>query len=125
MHPSAVNSTVERLDDQIRWYDQKSLSNQRLYKWLKGLEIVAAATIPIVAFLMGFAFLAAVLGATIVVLEGIQGINQFQHNWISYRTTCEQLKHEKYLWLAKAGPYSAATKTESLLAERVESLVSE
>jgi hypothetical protein len=31
------------LEDQIGWYDRKSGDNQRLYKWLKLLEIAVAA----------------------------------------------------------------------------------
>ncbi len=125
MHGALPSPTIERLDDQIKWYDRKSVTYQRWYKWLKGLEITVAAMIPLVTFLNGFTFLAALFGAIILILEGVQGINQFQYNWISYRTTSEQLKHEKFLWLAKAGPYSMASRPDALLAERVESLVSE
>ena len=42
----------QRLNDQIAWYDRKSGTNQRWFKWLRFTEIVAAATIP---FLSGFA----------------------------------------------------------------------
>ncbi len=41
--------TLERLDDQIAWYDRRSLSNQRTFKWLKGTVIAAAALIPFTA----------------------------------------------------------------------------
>ena len=47
-----------------------------------------------------------------------------KHNWISYRSTCEQLSHEKFFWLAKAGPYASAVKPDALLAERIEGLMS-
>ena len=67
---------------------------------------------------------AAVLGAVVVVLEGIQHLNQYQSNWISYRATAEALKHEKYLFLARAGPYTGP-QAEPLLAERIESLISQ
>ena len=63
------------------------------------------------------------LGAAIAVLEGVQQINQYHANWISYRSTCEALKHEKYLYLGKAGPYAAVVAPSALLAERVELLV--
>jgi hypothetical protein len=65
------------------------------------------------------------LGAAIAVIEGIQQLGQYQSNWISYRSTCEALKHEKYLYLAKAGPYANAAGAHALLAERVGSLVSQ
>lgn len=51
-------------------------------------------------------------------------MNQYHENWISYRSTAEQLKHEKYLWLSKAGPYKDTEAPEVMLAERVESLIS-
>jgi Protein of unknown function (DUF4231) len=65
------------------------------------------------------------LGALIAVAEGIQQVNQYHANWISYRSTCEALKHEKFLYLGKAGPYAVATDPNVLLAERIESLVSQ
>jgi hypothetical protein len=40
------------------------------------------------------------------------------------RSTCELPKHEKYLYLGKAGPYASAPDPQALLAEKVESLVS-
>ena len=40
------NPTLERLEDQIIWYDQKSIVNQRCFKRVKVAEIVAAAVIP-------------------------------------------------------------------------------
>ena len=64
-------------------------------------------------------------GALIVVLEGLQQLQQYQQNWTTYRSTCERLKHEKFLFLARAGPYAAAPDPEPLLAERVEGLVSQ
>ena len=61
----------------------------------------------------------------ITVLEGMLHLNQYQQNWINYRSTCEELKHEKYVYLGHAGPYANANDPHALLAERVESLVSQ
>jgi hypothetical protein len=116
--------TLERLDNQIAWYDQKSLVNQRWYKWLKMVVVFAAAVIPFAAAMGSSAWLTGGLGVLIAVLEGLQSHNQFQQNWITYRSTCEELKHEKFLWLAKAGPYATAERPDVLLAERVEALIS-
>jgi len=68
--------------------------NQRRFKWTKVAEIVAAAIIPFAAGFAASAFLTGGLGVFIVVLEGLQSLNQSQHNWITYRSTCEELKHE-------------------------------
>jgi hypothetical protein len=117
-------STLERLEDQIAWYDAKSAHHQRWYKYVKVTQIVAAAAIPVLAIVRLNHLVTGALGALIVVLEGFQGLYQFQSNWIAYRSTCEDLKHEKFLHLARAGPYASASDPGVLLAERVESLVS-
>lgn len=116
--------TIERLEDQIGWYDQRSTRNQRLFKWLKWTEIVVAAIIPFSAGAGAPALVTGGLGVLIVVLESLQQLNQYHYNWIIYRSTCEELKHEKFLYLGKAGPYSTATDSHALLSERVETLVS-
>lgn len=118
---------MQRLEDQIGWYDRKSTANQRTYKRIKVIEILSAAVIP---FLAAFnfphvAWATGGLGVLITVLEGLLHLNQYQQNWIAYRSTCESLKHEKYVYLGKASPYASAPDPHALLAERIESLVSQ
>jgi|SRR5437879_3593376 len=125
MKLATTDPTLERLDEQIVWYDRKSILNQRLFKWLKGIVIGAAALVPLSAGLRMPAVITGGLGVLIAILEGLQELNQYDHNWIIYRSTCEALKHEKYLYLAKAGPYSNASDPHALLAERIESLISQ
>lgn len=117
--------TMARLDDQINWYDSKSGVNQEWYKRLKVGVIAASATIPLAAALAAPAWVAAGLGVAIVVTEGLQQLNKHQELWIAYRSTAEALKHEKYLFLGRAGPYEGKADALPLLAERVESLVSQ
>lgn len=119
-----ADPTLERLEDQIKWYDRKSNSNQKTYKWSKAVEIGAAALVPLFAGLK-LNYVTGGLGVLIAILEGLQQLSQNHHNWITYRSTCESLKHEKYLYLGKAGPYAAATDPHALLAERIESMVSQ
>ena len=118
---------MARLEDQIDWYDRKSCKNQRTFRHIKTTEIIAAALIPFVSvFRFSFvSYATAGLGVLITVLEGMLHLNQYQQNWINYRSTCEELKHEKFVYLGHAGPYAAAADPRALLAERVESLVSQ
>ncbi len=127
MSDEGQDPIVARLEDQIDWYDRKSRSAQRLYKRLKVLEILAAAVIP---FLAGFNFphimiVTGGLGVLITIVEGVLHLNQYQQNWTNYRSTCEALRHEKYVYLGKAAMYGSAPDPHALLAERVESLVSQ
>jgi Protein of unknown function (DUF4231) len=114
-----------RLENQISWYSGKSQSNQRWFKALKACQIVIAAAIPVAAAAGATSWLIGGGGALIVVLEGLQQMQQYQQNWITYRATCERLKHEKFLFAAHAGPYATAPRPDALLAERVEGLVSQ
>jgi hypothetical protein len=114
-----------RVQEQIAWYDAKSQVNQRWFKRLKVCQIVTAAAIPVLASVSAPVWLMGGGGALIVVLEGLQQLQQYQQNWTNYRATCEQLKHEQFLFMAQAGPYSVAPNPEALLAERVEGLVSQ
>jgi hypothetical protein len=123
---TSENPTFKRLEDQLRWYSDKSRWNQKWFKRLKVSEIVAAALIPFAAGLANNPWITGGLGVIVVILESVQGLYQFQQNWTSYRSTAEGLKHEKFLWQARAGPYkdSENPTLEALFAERVEALIS-
>jgi hypothetical protein len=125
-----VDVTMERLENQITWYEDRSARNQRHYKILKIVVVAVAASIPVLSatsfppispdgvpkWVLG------VLGALIAVIEGIQQVYQYHANWMSYRATCEGLKREKFLYLAQAGPYAVAQR-DARLAERVEAVL--
>jgi Protein of unknown function (DUF4231) len=131
-----VDPTWTRLEDQIAWLELRGAQAQHGYKRLKVVLIVLAALIP---FLAGFqdnlaamldpqwallpAISIALVGVAVVVLEGLQHVNQYHQNWLSYRSTCEALKHEKYLFLADAGPYGDTEDKRAHLAERIEELI--
>lgn len=119
---------TERLEEQIQWYDKKSLWNQRWYKNLKKIELVLSASIPVaVTFVTDnwvVKVLIAVAGATIAIITGIHGLYNLQENWIAYRTTCETLKHERYMYLARSGVYAEVEDPFRVLVERVESIIS-
>jgi len=117
----------DRVDGQIEWYDRKSGTNQRWFRWLRMVEIIAAASIPL---LVGYAdsmvelkVVVGILGLLVAVIAGLLGLYQFQENWSGYRTTCEGLKQEKYLFLTKTQPYDQGDSF-SLFVQRVENVIS-
>lgn len=131
---SQPDYAMERLEDQIKWYDKKSGYNQKMFKGMKTITIVVSLLIPLFAAFAAYkgnidgklvALVAGIMGALIALLEAVQQLNQYHHNWITYRSTAEALKHEKYLYLSNAGPYAAAANATALLAERIESSVSQ
>lgn len=117
----------ERLEDQINWYDRKSQSSQKWFKRLRLIEIIAAAVIP---FLSGMgtqipysAWIIGGLGIVIAVAAAAITLFKYQENWIEYRTTAEQLKHEKFIYITNSKPYDTDLRF-GLLVERVEALIS-
>jgi hypothetical protein len=113
-----------RLEDQSKWYSQKSTFNQKRYRELKLVQIVLAASIPILALVDTeyTKFIVAIFGAMIAVVEGIQQLFQFHTLWTEYRSTAEKLKREKFLFLSLSGPYRKLNQDVALLllAERIE-----
>lgn len=117
-----------RLEDQIAWYDDKASWNQKWFKRLQVIVIVAGALVP---FLSGLTpgeevwskVLVGSLGVLIAAFTAVLGLYKFQENWIQYRITCESLKREKYIFSAGVVPY-AGPDAFDLLVERVESLIS-
>ena len=117
----------ERLEDQIKWYDSKSLENQKTFKRLRTLEIICAAIIPFCSGFMGSdpidKVVVGLLGVVIAVSAGVMALNKYQENWLTYRTTCEKLKHEKYLFHTCCKPYDDEDSFQ-LLVQRVEGVIS-
>jgi hypothetical protein len=120
-----IQQPATRLEQQIRWYDSKSRSAQRWFKRVKISEFVLSGLVPITA-LIANGSVTAVIGALAVIFEGLQQLFQWQHNWITYRSTCEALRHEKYSYLARSGSYDGTSdgRAYKALVERVEALVS-
>ena len=99
--------TLLRLQDQLDWYSAKSSLNKSRFQSLKMLTIISAALIPVLvtSHLPYGSQVSAGLGVLIAIVEGLQQLKQYHGNWISFRATAEALKHEQFLYLAKAGPY--------------------
>jgi hypothetical protein len=120
----------KRVQDQIDWYNRKGLSNQKTFKWLRLVEIVAAALIPFLsgilinqpALVLIGTVIIGVLGMTVTVIAGMLSLGRYQEHWIEYRTTCESLKKESFLFQTKVEPYNGEDAFR-LFVQRVETLV--
>lgn len=119
---------IERLDEQIKWYDYKGTSCQRRYKFIKVIIGVLSFLIaPIGLLLQNWIYapcIIAVLGTLIATGTFILSLNKYHENWLHYRTTCELLKHEKYLYLTRSGGYAYCSLPFQELVERCESIIS-
>lgn len=119
-----------RYQDQIQWYNSRSLHNQRCYRTYQWILNIFSALTPV---LLAIDFCldnslwrwSTLISAIIVALSSsVLKIFKYQENWIDYRTTCETLKKEIYYYRARAQEYAEAEDCERLFVERVESLIS-
>ena len=116
---------AERVDDQLRWYGDRSASAKRWYQRLQLLTLVLAASVPVLSLASGdlrVRIAVALIGAATSVVAGVLALYRFGERWADYRSTAEALKHEKYRYLTGVEPYVGAG-TFSLFVDRVESIL--
>lgn len=118
----------DRLDNQIDWYDKKSVWHQRWFKKLQIFQLVCATLVPVLVNYITnesnwVRLVIAILGALIAIVSGVLSLYRFQENWLEYRTICESLRHEKYLYLTGTDPYNTKNQFQ-ILVYKIETLIS-
>ena len=116
----------ERYRDQIKWYENKSASNKRLYLWFQWAVIVLSSALPVLIVSLPATYQWATVGIAIILAVGTAGLKtfKFQELWVGYRTIAETLKKEEYAHRAQLGDYKQCDDREALFVERVEALIS-
>lgn len=124
----------ERLDSQIEWYNRKASLNQKSYRKYKTLEIILAASIPVIVSLSTmkevvewglntwFQVIAATSGLVLAITNSISAMEDFYKNWKTYRATCEALQQERVKYLACTDNYDDDDAYAQLV-EKVESIL--
>lgn len=114
-----TNYIINRLGDQMIWYDNKSAYFKRKYEKYRKIVIILSASIPFLVGLIGLTIdgesnpyfdtgikiLVGTAGVVIAVLEGFNSLFKSQELYIDYRVTSEQLKQEFSYFLGKGGDY--------------------
>jgi len=122
----ADSASLEEISKRSKWYGDKATAKRTTYVRLKGLQVVFAASIPLVsvaAASQGQRWANASLGALIGIIEGFLQLGQYQQNWLLYRSTREALKREELLHSAGVGPYAGAANKDDLYVERCDAVM--
>lgn len=123
------NYIEERVNRQIEWYDSKSKEAKKRYKIFTYVILISSAFIPLLTNLaieqFGIKLIVSFLGVFTTLSQGIINLNDYNENWIEYRTVCETLKKEKYMFLAKSGVYNDTENPYKYFVERIESIISQ
>lgn len=129
MQMKASEYITHRLDEQQKWYSDKSTLNKNYYNRFKISTIILAVMIPLISGLDEFAvinvstnIITGSLGAVVAILSSVSGLLKFKDKWINYRMASEQLKSEKYLWASQTAPYNRP-EAYNILVSRVEAII--
>jgi len=121
----------ERYYPEIKWYDKKSIRNQKLYRCFQWAVILLSAITPVLVAIVAIepeakktGWYAVAISALVAIGTTVLKTFKYQENWINYRTTCETLKKEIHFYKAGIYEYKDAEDPEGLFVERIESLIS-
>lgn len=115
----------ERVNDQLAWYSKKSTFNKSWHFRLQLITLVAAALVPVISLSSSewsVRVLVALTGSIAAIAAGMVTLYQFRERWVDYRSTAEQLKYEKYLFLTGSKPY-VNDESFLLFVSRVENII--
>lgn len=100
---------VERIIDQIKWYDKKSTEKQSRYKRLTIASVILNAAIPITVLLSDNNIVIKLLVATLSSASGaitaIIAVCGYKDLWVQYRSNCELLKSTLHRFFLCAGEF--------------------
>jgi len=115
--PSFRNYLLNRLGDQLTWYDGKSAKIKQHWVRRRVATIVLSALIPFAVGYIGaegnsdelntsLKVFVGTAGVAIAIMEALNSLFKSQELYIDYRVTAEQLKQEFSFFVGKAGDYS-------------------
>lgn len=123
----------DRLDNQIDYYDSKSIEYKKNHENISVSTIIISALIALAPAFMDIlpnfkeiiSFISAFLAAVITILQAIDKLKKYNELFYQFRITCEKLKQEKELYLHQSGEYKRTDEmtNEQLFVERCESIM--
>lgn len=124
-----IDYLLNRIDDQINWYDKNSARSKRKATIVKIIVMGLSAFIPVLTNLglentLAKVFIS-VIAAFITFTEGFSSFKKYNENWIEYRRVCETIKHEKFMFIYKSGIYQNEDSDFNYFVERAESIISQ
>jgi hypothetical protein len=133
-NPDISDYIRKRLKLQIKWYENKALTNLIRFRSAKGSIIILSLIISIAnAAVFGepsytVQAISLITSAIVIAITSFLQLTNPQESWILFRSTAEKLKSEYHLFMQKVKPYSEIPEEASrnnLFVERVEKIITE
>jgi hypothetical protein len=122
-----------RVDAQIAFYEKAASRAKSWHMRYQIAIILLGLAVPVVVNLPkefvpgeagGIQALVTVMSLLLASFTGIANFRKYGELWLTYRATEEQLKHEKFLWLANSGRYRNAEDSFPEFVEQIETIIS-
>lgn len=116
---------VERVRDQLLWYNAKAMQLQQRSSYLKIVEVVLASILPILISLAVPRIYPLLISVVVVILISTAQFWQFDAKWRQYRLISDQLRRELRTFELGGGEYEKLDHEArlKLFAERTTRLI--
>lgn len=119
---------LRRIDERIKWFDDKASSNSRWHFTSQTLVGIFAAAVPVVTVYgeaneTSVSVAVALLGGFSAAIAALAGLFGWQANWVRYRNGGEELNSHKAQLIANVGPYRDRNNAFVHFAETCESII--
>lgn len=105
------------LEDQMSYYDKKSISAQREYYILAITNLCSTALIPIVSIASDdfwfIKYIVALLGTLSTICTGLLHLKKPKERWMQSRLVCQRLDTERMLFKSQTSPYDDVSDVEN------------
>lgn len=117
-----------RLEEQIDYYEKAAGRAKQMHVRLQSGIIVLSVMVPVAVsqskdWSGWLRFVVVAASLLLPAMTGLTSFRKYGETWISYRTTAELLKSEKYLFLTGSGRYRDNPNAFHDLVEAVEALL--
>ena len=124
----------KRIDCQIEWYDKKAIHCKKYHDNISITSIFCSSISSVICIVslifpqtsMIFTIISSLISLLLTTILALDKLKKYQELHTQYRTTCEKLKQEKFLYLTYAGEYYGNYDEENfkLFVNRCESIMS-
>lgn len=122
-----------RLETQIEWYDKKAIHCRKYHENISVYCIIGTALSALLASISTsnpcynkvLSIFAAIIAFSVTVFLSIDKLKKYQELHLQYRSTCEKLRQEEFLYLTKVAVYKDHDNptNDELFVERCESIM--
>ncbi len=114
-----------RYEDQLQWYDQKSITCKRNHDVLQTIIIFCSSLTPVLILILepDWKILAVFTSMIVAISTGLIATFKIREKWINYRITAESMRKEYSHYKTDTEKYSVAQDKQKLFVESIEFLL--